>query len=64
MHFYPEDREGSMSQTWHGTKWLEDMPNDMITTMIIHPLCQKSTIMLESSLYTQTVLILFPLDGL
>jgi len=37
MVFYPEDADGSMSQLWHGSKWLNDMPDDMATPMIIHP---------------------------
>jgi len=37
MNFYPEDGKGYMSQLWHGKKWLDDMPDDMVTPMVIHP---------------------------
>ena len=41
MNFYPEDANGSMSQTWHGTKWLKDLPDHLLTPMIIHPNSEK-----------------------
>jgi hypothetical protein len=37
LQFYPEDANGSMCEAWHGSKWLKDMPDDMLTPMAVHP---------------------------
>lgn len=35
--FYPMvNQDGSISQTWHGAKWLHDLPDDLLTPMAIH----------------------------
>lgn len=37
MKFYPDDCSNSdMSQAWHGKKWLTDVPDDMLSPMIVH----------------------------
>jgi len=41
MRFYPEDGEGTMSQMWHGSKWLKDLPDDLVTPMFIHPVSKE-----------------------
>ncbi|GJJ13647.1 hypothetical protein Clacol_007903 [Clathrus columnatus] len=36
--FYPmKNSSGSVSQTWHGAKWYNELPNEMLTPMAIHP---------------------------
>lgn len=36
--FYPMvNQDGSISQTWHGKKWLRDLPEELLTPMAIHP---------------------------
>jgi hypothetical protein len=37
MNFYPEDANGSMSEAWHGAKWLKDLLDDMLTPMVVQP---------------------------
>lgn len=31
MQFYPEFAHGRASEVWHGTKWLLDAPDDILT---------------------------------
>jgi len=38
MTFYPEDVNGWVAQLWHSSKWLNDLPDDMLTPMVIHPI--------------------------
>jgi len=37
MQFYPVEGEGGMTQLWHGGKWFKDVPDDVLTPMVIHP---------------------------
>ncbi|GJJ13679.1 hypothetical protein Clacol_007935 [Clathrus columnatus] len=37
MQFYPEEHK-IYSQAWHGNKWLVDLPDDLLTPMVIHPI--------------------------
>jgi hypothetical protein len=30
-----------MSETWHGSKWLKDMPDELLTPMVIHPTSER-----------------------
>jgi len=31
MQLYPEDAGNSMKQLWHGLKWVQDCPDDLLT---------------------------------
>lgn len=33
MTFYPEDGGGASSQLWHGSKWVKEAPDDLLTPM-------------------------------
>ncbi|GJJ10219.1 hypothetical protein Clacol_004445 [Clathrus columnatus] len=38
LTFYPQRNEdGKFSQVWHGSKWLSELPDDLLTPMAIHP---------------------------
>jgi len=34
MVFYPEFKDGTVEQIWHGRKWLRDVPDHLLTPMI------------------------------
>lgn len=34
MTFYPEDGGGASSQLWHGSKWVKEAPDDLLTPMV------------------------------
>lgn len=40
MTFYPEER-GEVLETWHGSKWVNDLPDHLLTPMAIHPVSFK-----------------------